>query len=798
MATELARVTTPLYGHNVPTGMYHPPLSPAPYMNLSPSPHHYPLPLSPPPLLPYVDNGRVWLPSPSPTPFQYSNDQPHQSNQAPAFLAIPQLPLARPSSAEPTPSWQYFANPSGLPPSSVPQPLPALVGGVEEFTLREEGKGERASRITHHLRMSSRTRSVSPQSHRYTLPAFNNAPSQNVDSARSHPVTSRQDAPLFSPLAESLNVHSGPFNSNLSPSMGNVISPQPMHSPKHTVTVDPFTHATFNKSERVEVLERMAAETVASNADMSASVPDLLLEMDKTLPKPPVPSGKPVRRDERQRADVLFAPSANDDYAPPTPTLAAFSSPKASRAALGQLGGLDALEAKLLAEVGTRKVSQDRRPNVRTIMPITIPRPGAVPDPVVDSAISSLSLPGIGADEGTLRFEQDSHSAVVSEHEGVERSDRKVIEDILQDFAPQGGDLQFPKERVRKKSTPKPKIDDVKEKEQFRLRKAAQGRVTAWLGSIEPDVPPLAITPPPPSPLPINMEVGVESKESADIAQAVPDTSPKPILNEDSQRTIRATPATDVLPDDEPNPRSSGFMPLDTVRLQRQNVQNTARIPEWSADDRQALPEANDKHAGEKNPMKKIFSSRSIDPEIRYDIRSARGGRGGIVTAVAAIWASATTTQSSVEQVPQLSQPELVIAQPCPVKQVIHPAPFRAKANPPHAKSAGRALSPPEHEALTPTPTANLSTKRAKMIKSSSVPAVLSSSLATPMLSSTASLARPSPMGDKVKTRLPPILPGSGSGLEAKQVPPPKPLSPPNELAFGQARLRELIRKYQG
>jgi hypothetical protein len=110
------------------------------------------------------------------------------------------------------------------------------------------------------------------------------------------------------------------------------------------------------------------------------------------------------------------------------------------------------------------------------------------------------------------------------------------------------------------------------------------------------------------------------------------------------------------------------------------------------------------------------------------------------------------------------------------------------------------------------------------LIKSTSVPAILSSSHATPTLSSTASLARPtpqlrkapaprtfaaiaetpapakSPVSPRAKatpassataalTRQSMDLKSPAAAAEAKAAP---------DMAFGQARLRDLIKKYQG
>ncbi|TFY62926.1 hypothetical protein EVG20_g6532, partial [Dentipellis fragilis] len=132
--------------------------------------------------------------------------------------------------------------------------------------------------------------------------------------------------------------------------------------------------------------------------------------LEKTLPKPPVPSGK-VRLlgPQRPRADGLFA--QDDTHAdadadviedapiqacPKTPTLSALSMLKPARgvgavavanmlsvpvptststAQEDEESGLDALERRLLAEVGTRKLdTAPRRPDARAaVLPIAIP-----------------------------------------------------------------------------------------------------------------------------------------------------------------------------------------------------------------------------------------------------------------------------------------------------------------------------------------------------------------------------------------------------------------------------------------
>lgn len=743
--------------NNIPPESFYPALS-----SLSPQPNMPPFynyglpPVSPP--LPFVDQGRVWLPTLSPGPYAglYGATAPAPYLPYPSGYGPPQQVFpARPSSAEPIPSQSFYPSPSGLPPSAVQQALIPMQTGSSHAVERVAGKGERASRTSHHLRMSSRNRSVSPPSHRYAPPTIENpaGPLLQTQTPPSHQRDSSQGT--------AVNISPG---AHVNPN-SDVASPRPMPSPKQTYTVDPFTHLTFSKSERVEALERIAAQTNNVNKDMSGSVPDLALDLEKTLPAPPVPSQKThVGPEPALALTDIFSPPVEIDSntTPPTPTLAAVTSSKASRTALNQLGGLDALEARLLAEVGTRKVEQDsRRPDVRSVLPINIPRPDAAIDSAIDSAISSLSLPGLGADEGTLRLGEGSYHA-----EASERGGSRVNEDGSNVTVEMPSPPRESEKRVRKKKSDQRAHGEViKDKEQHRLRKAAQGRVAAWLGSISPEAPPHFMT----SPLEEPRQLPPEDSHSLVLQpepESKPTTSPhlpeKSPIKADEQHTGTEQPV-----DAKPNPRSSGFTPIrshdekadDSVKLSSPKVERQGLAPVWP---------------------------RGLqDPEARYDVRSARGGRGGKVTAVAAIWAQTG------------SQPILA-----PVPKATPPPPKRLTSwnKGPSTPSPLSQPSPPnisKHHSLATTPSspaADLAARRAKMAKSPSVPAILSSSLATPMLSSTASLARPFPQVNLKPITFPPTIQEAQevrtSSAEPKS-------SPRKELAFGQARLRELIKKYQ-
>lgn len=525
--------------------------------------------------------------------------------------------------------------------------------------------------------------------------------------------------------------------------------------------MDPFTHATLSKSERVQTLERIAAATDAANGNMSGSVPDLVPYQDKTLPGPPVPSDrtKPAVVAERPRADTVFPPfdEPDPDVAPPTPTLAAVSSPKALRSVQG-LNGLDALEARLLAEVGTRKVEADhRKPDVRAVLPIAIPRPMDVADLPVDSAISSLSLPSLGGNgnEGTLKLGADSRPSTRGSRRG--RSPPKAPPPLPL-VQPKKLENPAAREAGSRKVKSEVKSEVMKEKEHHRLRKAAQGRITAWLGSIDPDGSPQSGTPP-------STTVALpQTSSEMPMASGVPELKPNGTTD-----VSTAEHGNSAGTDHAPNPRSSGFMPLGTSK------------------DSPSAKAASLEKTLRQLPRGVVFPPRPVQSDGHYDVRSARGGRGGKVTSVATIWASGG--QGGGDKTPVAHAQEV---RPPPSLAPRVAALRDAAARP--EKVPAKPLKPPT--STNSKPAGDVSSRRARAIKANSVPAVISSSFATPTLSSTASLARPPRVAEKHKLG---GFPATIQEMDERVTSPPPTKAPPKtELAFGQARLRELIRKYQG
>ncbi|KAF6759747.1 hypothetical protein DFP72DRAFT_884047 [Ephemerocybe angulata] len=511
------------YSYDTPALPYHYPASPV----------YPPLPMSPPPPPPFAvdhQHNQVWIPPPmSPQPYYsldpYHHPQAQAHAQVHAYMAVPPVApyLVRPSSAGgnmalpdpytlPLPVAQN-SNVSGLPPPSthhISQMQPShpnqnqgalLPVGGRDITA-EEGKGQRALRVSHHLRVSSRTRSVSPQSHRFPiLPVSPKAVGQAGASAAGTPVRLRSlpqppgQVPGQAVAAAALVPAPAPVSpsTSLSPVVparagAMVYSPRPQLTPKTS-----FSHDSARpKSERVEELERMATVIALQKEDLSGDIPKDEFVLDaglaalgpegenddgkktpkdddgsaegknKTLPAPPVPTrNKPEasaaaptlspseQQSKRPRIDTLFDappgngesnkekesglatphfPSVKRDRTPPTPALTAVLPTRYPRAKLNNFlgvdnseSGLDALERKLLAQVGTRKFDEggakqkkDERPDVRDLMgaedilsasisregkgvrgvaPIDIPAKAQVPEPLNDeSAISSLTL----------------------------------------------------------------------------------------------------------------------------------------------------------------------------------------------------------------------------------------------------------------------------------------------------------------------------------------------------------------------------------------------------------------------
>ena len=902
----------------------------SPYDYIPPQP-----PMSPHPGLPYVDHGNMWLPYgavphqlpyyPQLQPMQQYYYPPPQSNLIPLHTGNGSFPI-RASSTEPAPSQPLHSFHEVPPHAQQPQqPLhfPVTAEPEQHYAVgnaeTEEGKGERAERVSRQLRMSMRARSSSPSHHRFPV----HPPPAQVQPFFGSPPQDQPISPTSPPFTRKPSVHL--TLQNLPPPLvqqhtggsGELHSPRPVLSPKASFTVDPFTNEIkgMTKDERVENLEKMAEEAVRENSDMSgsgglnagaatgASPKNQPPEINKTLPLPPPPV------EESPGFDSLFPPAPlvpeEEEITPKTPTLTAVTPFKLGRSmyrhlnapdpgrgagATSGLSGLDALEARLIAEVGTRKIdNDDAKPDVRSVlaMPIDIPNPRgrtadrgegharspgeknasvctqAISEDVNDSAISSLTLAGEGKSPvaNALRYEEAGGPKTLRMGRSMSRGQlNPLTEDTLEK-------IQTPRDRERerrpsagKKSTTSGPKDGGKS-EGRKMRKAAVGRVADWLGKIDPDVPPPQVdTPPPTSPLSGTGSLGPQDSMfspvftpshpgSPEVSSKLPLPEVEPSKTPVSKRTpeLEGKGGAEWEVSANPNPRSSGFMPIRSVGMKgspspgKEDAASTPKPPSIQLPWMQKF-EAADSTPADLNSVPR-FGRNAISPDLadKYDIRSARGGRGGRVTAVAAIWAAGEKQNGSADR----PMPKPWVKPYAPGKPIITPKPTKptvalkptglSATKPPSTKPTvtnpvlrkidvgkvrpAQGVSNPHagQEDEDESPTKGTNHARARMIKSSSVPAVISSSTAIPMISSTASLVRPpgsSPVRERpgkisrgLNARIPTIEEdiasdstsvgtGHTRGGEGK----PHVVGSPTktDLAFGQARLRDLIKKYQG
>ena len=712
-----------------------------------------------------------------------------------------------------------------------------------------------------------------------------------------------------------------------------MLAPKPMPSPK-LVSVDPFAQSfgrvgTRTRCLSVVKLEEMAARAAAESEARAAS--------DKTLPAPPVPSGKPLEQPRRPVAQDIFGKlepvSANAEL-PRTPSLSALSLlrppqqrhdhppvfPSSVEQERGrQDSGLDALERRLVEQVGTRRFPPPPSP-VPTAVVMADPPPAPVPVPskgkgkgkaapptaeellesadevlgaaVNESAISSLAL---GAEDfGGRNIDNANANANVDVLAGLESGELEGGEDVEGDDvdvdadgrtqrlskgagASSGSERGTHKARSRKsaKSDSKDREKDrekkakkkreVRDEEAARLKRAAKGRVAEWLEKLAPPEQergtPVPAPPAPEPAVPTTQEPpvvvgGVESQPNPRSPPAPGPTAP----------SIQEPPVVVGAVESRPNPRSSGFVSVATLR----------RAPI-------SLPPASDS-APVATPLNPPAARRVANlyppPQVgmKYDVKSARGGRGGRVAAVASIWAEASKAGGAGAAIKAggpatkaKGNPKTVAGpesdkvasttKPAPAPQAKSIKPMTSIVAPaprlPTARVAKKDDDDPRaplgrSRPLAPAPAAAVTTpmkKADKMEKEDAAPRVpralfglgvaaaatpsspaLSSSIATPVLSSTASLAHPPGSRARAARAPTPASTTTPALLEPRRTPspqPPQPLLPSQprsqpqsqpaaataagwraplvggaglkaDLAFGQARLRDLIRRYQG
>ncbi|KAF8261375.1 hypothetical protein EI94DRAFT_1746127, partial [Lactarius quietus] len=672
-----------------------------------------------PPYAPH--NGQLWFPPPPPA---YVGD-PLYYRPLPLRLAS-----ANPSSV-PAPIL------SGLPVSGTPDHQQQYHLPQPEQTI---GHGALAARISHHLRVTSRARSVSPPS------------------APSH---------LPPPPPTQVEVE--------------LLSPKPMPSSKliseTTLSADPFAQSFGRPGTRTRSLSAVKLEEMAARA---AAETEANLTADNTFPAPPVPSGKPLGPSEHRRlgARDIFANGNGHleqrEMVPLTPSLSALSllrppqrhsHPVLSSQLNQEDSGLVALEQRLVEQVGTRRLPPLSTDEADPPPPRCPPLTGAA---VSESAISSLAL---GAED----FGGRNVSMLAAPAEGDVENIELESEDA-------------------KKAKNK---QQVRDEEVANLKRAVKGRVAEWLEKLAS---------------PEQEAKAEQDARSPSLPTPEPEPEPASIPVPAPEPTVAPAEEPSTVVESKPNPSSSGFISVATL------CRAPISLPLAPAPESTPVAPRNDVP-----PVRRVANRYPpLLPQVEmkyYDIKSARGGRGGRAAAVASIWAEATkgggaTGAAASTPKPAPVKPMTSIATKSPVRPAKdeNQRVFLSRGRPPVPTAAPAKA---EKEDQPPRVQRALFGLGVAAAATPSSPA-LSSSIATPVLSSTAYLAHP----PGARARAPAPTPSPPSPALATAAPSPRPPPSPSQpqpaaaagwraplvsgaglkadLAFGQARLRDLIRRYQG
>ena len=157
------------------------------------------------------------------------------------------------------------------------------------------------------------------------------------------------------------------------------------------------------------------------------------------------------------------------------------------------------------------------------------------------------------------------------------------------------------------------KRDGGRDEEAVRMKRAAKGRVAEWLKKLA------------------SPEQEPEPEQEQD-----PKPEPEPELEPEPEPEPEPVPAPPA-PQSKPNPRSSGFISVTTLR----------RAPIILPQPADSTPDAQQPPRKNVLPIRRLANRYPPPPppsqvEMKYNVKSARGGRGGRVTAVASIWAEAS------------------------------------------------------------------------------------------------------------------------------------------------------------
>ncbi|KAG8936080.1 hypothetical protein FRC02_004705 [Tulasnella sp. 418] len=532
-----------------------------------------------------------------------------------------------------------------------------------------------------------------------------------------------------------------------------VLSPRPRISPRMSFSnteSDRNVKVASMKSAPVEELERMAEQVrLEEEKERAAGTVGVIngeMSVAKTLPGPPVPSGKGV--------DVVkpAIPKVSEIFS----FHAIPAGPKKPQGQ-GSESGLDALERRLSkAAAAERWLS-------------------AAPNPTLKHSVGGHKKIPSGPRQDTQTRSRESSRQRRAGKEGglppmpmprsVTPEVQRVQEPLLVPLpvtstsrSPSGsrergrsprGESVLNGPRSPARSPAKPEAAPSREAEMYLLRAQAVGRVGSWLDEVD------------------HSDTGVHHVPWATLSgQAIPKTSsgfrstkkaPTPNHATNLQLLFSENPAEDQII----QPLHSEEPPLIPVTKPPpptlQEAAATAQIPMLKS-----------KYA---SPLLTAFPPPQL--EKKYDVRSARGGRGGVVTALTSVWGNDAKNE--------ITQPAIFAPRPKPSFKVpTLPGPTIAISS----NSNGYPMRNYE--------------PRMALKASASTPAEINGTVARPVISSAASLARPRPVvpehgGLLMASK---SLPESIGGDVRRGNKPHTGSSPP--VGVGRAKLRELIAKYQG
>ncbi|KAF9519674.1 hypothetical protein BS47DRAFT_1387948 [Hydnum rufescens UP504] len=632
----------------------------------------------------------------------------------------------------------------------VPSPADQVRRGLDD----SGEPGDRATRISQHLRLSSRHRSVSPPRSQYVIRS-RSPTAFNVDVSVGHSdaygnhnsnntITAEQPPPV-------------PTSPLLSP----ILSPRPIHSPNHTFSSDNLDSSSNpgGRSPRVEELERLVSESTGKTSEHDGeednhsppAPPDvqpseylylpLISGIDKTLPH------RPMTRDDIATR-VRGLPAAMDIFSGVDAVQKAIVPPSNSNASLNtpsspspeEVGGLTLLERRLLSRaVAMPEFTQERR--------------------------SDDLHREVDEGKALARAEASPGSQNVEDHNTPSRSLPWTI-------------------RLSAAETPgESRRSAIRE-----MRSEANARVTEWLTrektakqSLERDFNSRRKNVGPAN----RNQGGLNSVFKADEPSTARSPSGSSLPPYEAQ--VHVPRIDEALGTAKPPP---GVKVSPTVAISQERM--SANTEPGALGQKHLAPRP-DPHAALAQEVKPPFFKLPAYPPplpqtasggANHDVRSARGGRGGIVTSVASLWGN--IPNGPKEAIPPVEEPDGHSRHRVDAPQNINTG-FKKSVLPLDTirKTADTQGPSPSHPGGKDRP----EKPSAMILKQPPLVGLVNGTVGRPVLSSAATLARPMPR------RVGPVTsPLFSQPQEQVLGARSRPENPP---AVGRARLRELIERYQ-